>query len=425
MGTSVDTDARRGAETQELGTHTLAQDTPPAFLSLETPSISNFGDELPLQFMFYEPRFQEPEPVMPKIWQDFGNSHVPVRNLSRHLSPIQSRSLEYSSSQRRSSSTELPSIPADASASYLKLITPSARPSLRLQSFLVREVTSISEHEVSPKPILARENAPCPEPPSKSEDEHTARRPEDKPEPSHETENLKILTDDKVSVNNLTGRNSNQNPVHPNSTIKSHNPQPSKIGSTTSDLAVELDVPYHLLFSAVNSDISNENPPPKTPTPTTLDKVPPPLALDDAFLSQEVPTKYLPVNAQLRIKMTWLDVLSVAQSVLACEAEPVVISKVNVQTVGVVGQVYDDEEDPTAADDADGHSLLAKSHVAEAENCDDDDEEEVETVRSSFSSFDIRDVNLPLHKEVSRIRSWREKWRGTRRGVAVLGEYAF
>ncbi|KAK3956884.1 hypothetical protein QBC32DRAFT_56076 [Pseudoneurospora amorphoporcata] len=391
MGTSVDTDARRGAETKELGTHTLAQDTPSAFLSLETPSISNFGDELPLQFMFYEPRFQEPEPVMPKIWQDFG--HVPVRNFSPHLSPIQSRSLEYSSSQRRSSSTELSSIPADASASYLKLITPSARPSLRLESFPVREVTSISEHE--------------------------------------------------VSVNNLTGRNSNQNPVHPNSTIKSHNPQPSKIGSTTSDLAVELDVPYHLLFSAVNSDISNENPPPKTPTPTTLDKVPPPspspsppspplpppaesppLALDDAFLSQEVPTKYLAVNAQLRTKMTWLDVLSVAQSVLACEAEPVVTSKVNVQTVGVVWQVYDDEEDPTAADDADGHSLLAKSHVAEAENCNDDDEE-VETVRSSFSSFDIRDVNLPLHKEVSRIRSWREKWRGTRRGVVVLGENAF
>ncbi|KAK3340088.1 hypothetical protein B0H65DRAFT_577589 [Neurospora tetraspora] len=127
--------------------------------------------------------------------------------------------------------------------------------------------------------------------------------------------------------------------------------------------------------------------------------------------------KYFPVNAQLPTKMTWLDVLSLAQSVLACEEESA-INQVHVRTVGEV------DEDPAA--DADGHSLLVKSHVAEVEECVDDDAEEEDedtgsVIRSSFSSFDIRDVNLSLHKEVSRIWSWREKWRGTRGGVGRTG----
>ncbi|KAJ4378623.1 hypothetical protein N0V85_008938 [Neurospora sp. IMI 360204] len=69
--------------------------------------------------------------------------------------------------------------------------------------------------------------------------------------------------------------------------------------------------------------------------------------------------------------MTWLDVLSLAQSVLACEEEPAT-KQVHVRTVGEV------DENPAAdADvDADGHSLLAKSHVAEVEECAEDDAEE-------------------------------------------------
>lgn len=106
--------------------------------------------------------------------------------------------------------------------------------------------------------------------------------------------------------------------------------------------------------------------------------------------------------------MTWLDVCSLAQSVLTCpeeEEKPLEQSKVNFLTVSGVG------EDPTA--ETDGHFLLAKSHVAEVEECvEDGDDETGSIVRSSFSSFDIQDVNLSLHKEVSRIWSWREKWRG-------------
>ncbi|KAH7629149.1 hypothetical protein B0T09DRAFT_400568 [Sordaria sp. MPI-SDFR-AT-0083] len=272
--------------------------------------------------------------------------------------------------------------------------------------------------------------------------------------------------------NDLTGQIISQTPVHPNSTTKSNNLQPSKDGSiTSSDDLFKLGVSYQFLSSTIDSNSNdNENPPPPTETqnPTAIDKVPPPpppsstpsllppspsppqpspppaesppLVLDDAVLSQEVPTKYLPVNAQLPNKLTWLDVLSLAQSVLTCEAEPATdqVYVRTVHTAHTVREVYDDEEDPTAAADADAdadsHSLWAKCHVAEVENCADcvdhdgeDDDDDEETVRSSFSSFNIRDVNLSLHKEMSRIWSWREKWRG-RKGVGLglgLGEKAF
>ena len=167
--------------------------------------------------------------------------------------------------------------------------------------------------------------------------------------------------------------------------------------------------------------------------------------------------------------MTWLDVLSLAQSVLAPSEEkeeeeeeeekekPVIQqsmrrNKVNLITFDHVSVSRPERDSPASADLEDAHSLLwaKKSRVTEAEhpvdnkddkeydeedsgddNGNDDDgddgDEDGETVRSSFSSFDIRDVNLSLlHKEVSTTSwSWREKWRGTasKRGAVVLEGY--
>ena len=385
---------------------------------------------------------------------------------------------------------------------------------LRLGSFLDRrEATSISEHELLPKPLLlSRDNPQCLEPPSETKGEDTSPRPEeDTPELSYERGNLTTYTADNASTGNLTGKSSSQKSAHCHkSTTKSHNnPEPqSKAGSSTSVDPDGLNGSYYrLLFSTLNSnDNTKENPPPLETTTnpaTSPDKVPHPLppppcplpttplpptptpppspapapaltpAVEppslDNLLTQEVPTKYLPVNAHLPHKVTWLDVLSLAQSVLAPSEEkeeeeeeeekekPVIQqsmrrNKVNLITFDHVSVSRPERDSPASADLEDAHSLLwaKKSRVTEAEhpvdnkddkeydeedsgddNGNDDDgddgDEDGETVRSSFSSFDIRDVNLSLlHKEVSTTSwSWREKWRGTasKRGAVVLEGY--
>lgn len=379
---------------------------------------------------------------MPKIWQDFGyashekvpevsirhtnssiNRHVPRHEWSRPLSPIQSRSREHSSSQRISSVSELPSIPADASASYLELITPKARPFSRLERLSGTVVPSMAGPKHNPKVDPNLENAPCPEPQSRSEEGHTSPGREDKPELNQETEHLNTLTVNKASSNEAAQTRSNENPVQPSSTTKSNNPQPSKAGSVTAEDLIGLELPYHLLFAADNTPpqtrnptatklpilLSSPSPPPSPPHPLSPPAQTPPREVDDAFLSQPVPTKYLPINEQRPNRMSWRDVLDLAQNVLSDpveEQKPIIRSKVNLLTVSSVDENLD----------ADRHSLLAKSHVAEVEEYVDDEEEGMgSSVRSSFSSFDIRDVNLSLHEDVSRIWSWREKWRGKQR----------
>ncbi|KAK3401005.1 hypothetical protein B0T20DRAFT_158992 [Sordaria brevicollis] len=464
--TSIDPDASTRTETKEPEEHTLTQDAPPAFLSLNAPSISNLGDELPLQFMFYEPQIQEPEHAVPKIWQDWG--HVPRHEWARTLSTIPSRSREQSSSQRISSVSELPSIPADASASYLELITPKARPFAVLERFLGKgaqpkpesqpkfearskpeaqsrpEVQSKSElqpmPEVQPQPVPEPEISPRPESPSQSVGDYSPPKAAHKLSLNHETEHLNTHIADKTSSNDVTKTSGNPNQDQPSSPTNSDNgPQSLKAASVTAEDLIGMELPYHLLFapdstppetgSPTSTKLPVLHPPPSppfslppslppssppSPPQTAPQQLPPPaetrpLEVDDVFFSQPVPTKYLPVNEQLPEKMSWRDVLELAQSVLSepMEELPVVRSKVNLLTVSSV------DEDP----DADRHSLLAKSHVAEVEQVVDDDEDDDtgSVVRSSFSSFDIRDVNMSLHKEMSRIWSWREKWRAKKR----------